>query len=39
MIMCIVICISMSAFNWNQGDVNFSGNFQSERYFENIMAN
>ena len=26
-----------SAFNWNQGDVNFSGNFQSERYFENII--
>ena len=23
-------------FNWNEGDVNFSGNFQSERYFENI---
>ena len=26
-----------SVFNWNQGDVNFSGNFQSERYFENII--
>ena len=23
-------------FNWDNGDINFSGNFQSERYFENI---
>ena len=25
-----------SIFNWNQGDINFSGNFQSEKYFKNI---
>ena len=28
---------NQNVFDWKDGDVNFSGNYQTERYFENII--